>query len=112
MPESPTEAVLIMTTFGTRDEAERVGERLVELRLAACGSVIPVIHSFFYWEGRLQREHESLLLLKTASDRSAALQTELRQLHSYENPEILELPVSGGSPEYLRWVMAEVHPGK
>jgi periplasmic divalent cation tolerance protein len=101
-------AVLLLTTFGTRDDAERAGETLVEGRLAACGSVIPVIHSFFYWEGRLQREHESLLLLKTTAAGSARLQDELRRLHPYENPEILEVPVSGGSADYLAWVAAEV----
>jgi periplasmic divalent cation tolerance protein len=104
-------AVLLLTTFSTRDEAERAGESLVEKRLAACGSVIPVIHSFFHWEGRMQREHESLLLLKTTAEISPKLQEELRRIHPYENPEILELPVTGGSPAYLAWMAAEVGAG-
>jgi periplasmic divalent cation tolerance protein len=108
MLEQPVEVVLVLSTFGSRDEAERVGEHLVERHLAACGSVIPIVHSFFYWEGQLQREHESLLLLKTAAASSAKLQAELKRMHSYANPEILELPVSGGSPAYLSWVTAEV----
>jgi periplasmic divalent cation tolerance protein len=102
--------VLVISTFATRDEAERTGEHLVKLRLAACGSVIPIIHSFFHWEGSLQREHESLLLLKTTTEASPRLQAELRQLHSYDNPEILEVAVTGGSAAYLGWVMAEVPP--
>jgi periplasmic divalent cation tolerance protein len=108
MLEQPADVVVVLSTFGSRDEAERVGEDLVERRLAACGSVIPIVHSFFYWKGQLQREHESLLLLKTAAASSAKLQAELKRMHSYENPEILELPVSGGSPAYLSWVTAEV----
>jgi periplasmic divalent cation tolerance protein len=109
MLEQPKDVVvLVISTFGGRDDAERVGEDLVERRLAACGSVIPIIHSFFHWEGQLQREHESLLLLKTAAASSAKLQAELKRIHPYENPEILEIPVSGGSPAYLSWVTAEV----
>jgi periplasmic divalent cation tolerance protein len=104
MSDAPVDARLVLTTFGTRDEAERVGEALVEGRLAACGSVVPSIHSFFRWEGRLHREHESLLLLKTTRERSAKLQAELERLHPYENPEILELSVSGGAPAYLAWL--------
>jgi periplasmic divalent cation tolerance protein len=93
-----------MTTFSSRDEAERVGEELVERRLAACGTVFPAVHSFFHWEGRVQREHESMLLLKTTRAASASLQAELQRLHPYENPEVLEIPVSGGAPAYLAWL--------
>lgn len=105
---SDTGAVLLISTMGGRDEAERIGEALVEQRFAACGSVVPMVHSFFYWEGRLHREHEALLLLKTSAARSEAAQVELRRLHSYDSPEILELPLTGGSPDYLAWVLAEV----
>jgi periplasmic divalent cation tolerance protein len=104
-------AVLLLVTAADRAEAERLGEALVEKRMAACGSVIPMIHSFFRWEGRLQREHEALLLLKTTQDRSLAAQEVLKSLHSYENPEILEVPISGGSAKYIAWLAAEVHPG-
>jgi periplasmic divalent cation tolerance protein len=104
-------AVLLLVTASDRAEAERLGEALVEKRMAACGSVIPMIHSFFHWEGRLQREHEALLLLKTTADLSFAAQAELKLMHSYDNPEILEIPVSGGSGQYLAWLAGEVRPG-
>jgi periplasmic divalent cation tolerance protein len=100
--------VLLLVTTGGRDEAERLGEALVQRRLAACGSVVPNIHSFFYWEGKLQREHEALLLLKTTATRSAEAQEYVRQHHSYQLPEILEVKVSGGSRAYLDWLLAEV----
>lgn len=103
-----TGAVLLIATASDRSEAERLGEALVEKRLAACGSVVPMIHSFYHWEGQLQRHHEALLLIKTSSSRSAQAQAELRALHSYENPEILEVKVSGGSADYLAWLLAEV----
>jgi len=105
---SETGVVLLLVTATDRAEAERIGETLVVRRLAACGSVVPMIHSFFHWDGRLQREHEALLLVKTTAEMSAAAQAALKELHSYENPEILEVAVSGGSPEYLAWVASEV----
>ena len=111
MSDHSVPAVLLIVTAADRSEAERLGEALVEKRMAACGSVIPMIHSFFHWEGRLQREHEALLLLKTTSDLSPAAQAELKSMHSYENPEILEIPVSGGSGQYLAWLVAAVRPG-
>jgi periplasmic divalent cation tolerance protein len=104
-------AVLLIVTAADRAEAERLGEALVEKRMAACGSVIPMIHSFFHWEGRLQREHEALLIVKTTSELSLAAQAELKSMHSYDNPEILEIPVTGGSGQYLAWLVAEVRPG-
>jgi periplasmic divalent cation tolerance protein len=108
MSVAPTETVLLVVTATDRAEAERLGEALVVRRLAACGSVVPMIHSFFWWEGRLQREHEALLLIKTTAETSAAAQATLKELHSYENPEILELPITGGSAEYLAWLAGEV----
>jgi periplasmic divalent cation tolerance protein len=103
-----TGAVLLIATASDRAEAERLGEALVARRLAASGSVLPTIHSFFRWEGRLQREHGALLLIKTSVERSAAAQAELKALHSHPNPEILEVPIIGGSSTYLEWMLSEV----
>ncbi len=100
--------VVLMVSTGTRDEAEHVGEALVTERLAACGSVVPTIHSFYYWDGKLQREHEALLLLKTSAAKSAAAQARIRELHSYDNPEILQLDVTGGAGKYIEWLLREV----
>ena len=102
------EVVLLITTLADRHQAEGIGETLVEKRLAACGSVIPMVHSFFRSGGSLRREHEALLMVKTTKSASAAAQAEIRQRHSYENPEILEVPVSGGSAQYLSWLAGEV----
>jgi periplasmic divalent cation tolerance protein len=106
--EGSDSAVLLLVTTADRSEAERIGEALVSKRLAARGSVIPMIHSFFHAEGQLQRQHEALLLIKTSAARSAEAQAELRSLHSYENPQILEVAVSGGSPRYIEWLLEEV----
>src|SRR5579859_1302319 len=100
--------VLMLVTTGSRDEAERLGEALVERRLAACGSVVPMIHSFFHWKGRLQREHEALLLVKTSTARAAEAQAYLLEHHSYELPEILQFGIDGGSAGYLDWLLGEI----
>lgn len=108
MSDSDTGAVVLFARAPERAEAERIGERLVELRLAASGSVLPGVHSFFWLEGRLQRQHEALLMVTTSAERSAQAQAELRALHSRPNPEILEVPITGGSEAYLEWLLNEV----
>ncbi len=101
-------AVLIMVTTGGRNDAERLGEALVVEHLAGCCSVIPTVHSIYYWEGQLKREHEALLLVKTVESRAAAVQEYVRSHHDYELPEILQIDVEGGSPEYLTWLADQV----
>ncbi len=106
-------AVLVMVTTGGRDDAERLGEALVVEHLAACCSVIPTVHSFYYWEDQLQREHEALLLIKTLESLAPAVQEFVRTHHSYDIPEILQVPIEGGSSAYLNWLQAQVaKPGR
>lgn len=97
-----------MITFGGRDDAERAGEALVVEHLAACCSVVPTVHSFYYWDGQLQREHEALLLVKTLESRANAVQEFVRTHHSYELPEILQVSIDGGSETYLKWLEDQV----
>ena len=97
-----------MVTTGGRDDAERLGESLVVEHLAACCSVVPTVHSFYYWEGQLKREHEALLLVKTVESRAAAVQEYVLSHHDYEVPEVLQVAVEGGSPAYLNWLAEQV----
>jgi periplasmic divalent cation tolerance protein len=103
-----TDAVIVFATFQTRDEAEQVGEALVEQRLAACGSVIPTVHSFYHWEGKLRREHEALLLLKTAAEKVPEIEEYIRTEGSHETPEVLAVGVDAGLPAYLEWLLTDV----
>ncbi len=97
-----------MVTTGGRDDAERLGEALVVEHLAACCSVVPTVHSFYYWEGQLKREHEALLLVKTVESRAAAVQDYVLSHHDYELPEVLQVAVEGGSSAYLNWLADQV----
>ncbi|HEY1456021.1 MAG TPA: divalent-cation tolerance protein CutA [Candidatus Dormibacteraeota bacterium] len=101
-------AVVIMVTTGGRDDAERLGEALVVEHLAGCCSVVPTVHSFYYWEGRLKREHEALLLVKTVESRAAAVLEFIQGHHEYELPEVLQVAVDGGSVAYLKWLEEQV----
>ena len=101
-------AVLIMVTAGARDDAERLGEALVVEHLAACCSVVPTVHSVYFWEDQLQREHEALLLIKTVESRAAEVQQYVRSHHHYQLPEILQVPIDGGSADYLNWMAEQV----
>jgi periplasmic divalent cation tolerance protein len=109
---SEEKAILIMVTTGGRNDAERLGEGLVVEHLAGGCWVVPMVHSFYIWDGLLKREHESLLLVKTLESRREAVMDYLRQNHSYELPEILEVAIDGGSPPYLKWLAEQVaNPG-
>jgi periplasmic divalent cation tolerance protein len=97
-----------MVTAGGRNDAERLGEGLVEARVAACCSVIPMVHSFYYEDGLLKREHESLLLIKTLESRAKAVQEFVLANHPYKVPEILQIAIESGLPAYIQWLADQV----
>jgi len=105
---SEEKAVLIMVTAGGRNDAERLGEGLVVEHLAGRCSVVPMVHSFYYSDGLLQRESEALLMIKTVRSRSRAVYEYLRKHHTYKVPEIYEVAIDGGSPPYLKWLTEQV----
>jgi len=102
---------MILVTMGARDDAERLGEALVVEHLAASCSVIPTVHSFYYWDGQLQREHEALLIIKTFESGAAAVQEFVRTHHDYDLPEIIQVPIEGGSSPYLTWLEKQIARG-
>ena len=99
--------IVVTTTTDGRDEARRIAELLVQDRLAACVQVVGPIESTYWWEGAVQQSEEWLCLVKTREDRYGAVESAIRQAHSYDVPEILALPISAGSETYLRWIDAE-----
>jgi periplasmic divalent cation tolerance protein len=104
MPESSTTACIVLTTAANSEEASRLGRTLVEERLVACATLIPAIESIYRWKGNIESSVESMLLLKTSAGQLAALEARLHELHSYETPEFLVLPVEAGSHAYLEWM--------
>ena len=98
------EALLVLTTFPDAVTARRVGRQLVEECCAACVNLLPAVESIYRWEGKVEDATETVALFKTTADRYEALETTLRQLHPYEVPEIIALPIERGLPDYLRWV--------
>src|SRR5918997_1461958 len=110
MQEANDVAITVLMTAGSREEAARLAEMLVGARLAACVQILPEMESVYWWEGAIQREPEHLLLVKTTAGRFAAIEREVRALHSYETPEIVALPVTDISAPYLEWLAANASP--
>jgi periplasmic divalent cation tolerance protein len=111
MLEGTSSARLVLTTAANPEEAARLGRTLVEERLAACATLVPAVESIYRWQGKVESSSETLLLLKTESDRLAALESRLRELHSYQTPEFLVLEVESGSHPYLAWLHGCLHEG-
>jgi periplasmic divalent cation tolerance protein len=99
-----TDKRIILSTAGSREEAERIASALVERRLAACVNIVGPIASVYRWQGAVERAEEFLLLIKTTSARSDAVAAAIKELHSYEVPECVELPITAGSDAYLKWL--------
>jgi periplasmic divalent cation tolerance protein len=110
MPDTSPLLRLVLTTTATDDEAARIGRTLVEEHLAACATLIPGAQSIYRWQGQVETAAETLLLLKTAPAQLAALEARLLQLHSYQTPEFLVLPVEAVSQPYLDWLTASLRP--
>jgi periplasmic divalent cation tolerance protein len=106
MPASPI-PILVLSTAGSMEEGERIARALVGERLAACVNLVPGVHSVYRWRGAVQSDAEVLLVIKTVSERFDALRARVRELHSYELPELVCIEPSGGEEEYLAWIVAE-----
>ena len=98
------DTLVVLSTFGSAEEARKIARVLVEERLAACANVLPGVESIYRWQGAVETAAEVLVMFKTNIDRYYRLEARLRELHSYEVPEIIALPVQVGSLPYLRWV--------
>lgn len=99
--------VLVLTNLADRDSALRLARALVEQRLAACVNVLAECTSVYRWKEAIETAHETPVLIKTTEDRYQALEQAVRALHPYEVPELVVIPISGGLPEYLRWIELE-----
>jgi periplasmic divalent cation tolerance protein len=108
MTENRAEPIVVLMTAANREEANRLADALIEARLAACVQLLPEIQSVYRWQGKIVRDQEVLLLAKTKQALFAELDQKVREIHSYETPEILALPVSAISEPYLKWLVGNV----
>jgi periplasmic divalent cation tolerance protein len=99
-----TDKIVVLSTCGTEEEAERLARALVEQRLAACVNVVPRVRSFYRWKGQIEDAAECLLVIKSSRPHFDRLRAALASAHSYEVPEVVALPILDGSPDYLKWL--------
>jgi len=102
MPD--TQHVVVLTTLPADADAAKFAHTLVDARLAACVNLFPPMESIYRWEDRVQQEPERQVLIKTSRALVEALRTAIRDLHPYDVPEFLVLPIADGDDAYLRWL--------
>ena len=104
------EYLQVLTTTGSEREAEKISAALVERRLAACVQVLGPIASRYRWQGEIEQAREWLCLVKTEAARYPELEAAIRELHSYDEPEIVATPIVAGSAGYLDWIGESLSP--
>jgi periplasmic divalent cation tolerance protein len=99
---------LLLSTASSREEAQTIAQALVDGRLAACVNILGPIESVYRWKGAVEQSQEFLMMIKTTAERFNAVRERLRELHSYEVPELIQLPIENGLAEYLTWIAESV----
>ena len=102
------EAIVVFMTAASGEEAARLADLLIGAHLAACVQILPEMESVYRWEGKIERQPEVLLLVKTTRSKFEDLEREVRALHSYETPEIIAVPIVAASTPYLEWLTASL----
>ncbi len=104
-------AVLVYTTWPSLVEAERAGRAIVERRLAACVNILPGMISHYWWQGKIERAEEAVMLVKTRAALAEDVRGAVKELHSYDTPAIMVLPVESADADYYRWIIEEAKGG-
>jgi periplasmic divalent cation tolerance protein len=102
------ETRIVLTTTGTREEAEKIAHHLVENRLAACVNLLEPVQSIYRWEGKVEEAREVLLIIKTEAGSTTSIHAAIRNLHSYDLPEFLVLTPEEGGKEYMAWIASSL----
>ena len=108
IPENNTEYIVVLVTVSNEAEAQKIASLLLEQRKAACVNIIPAVSSLFRWGEKIDKDKESLLIIKSTVAMFPDITDLVKINHSYEVAEIIALPVLGGNPEYLNWIHNEV----
>lgn len=99
---------MVYVTVSSAAEGERIARTLVEERLAACVNRVAGVRSTYRWQGQVEQSDEELLLVKTSQERFAALAQRVQELHSYDVPEVIAVPLSAGNDSYLEWLHEQI----
>jgi periplasmic divalent cation tolerance protein len=99
-----TDKIVVLVTAGNLRESRKIARNLIESRLAACVNITTQVESVYRWQGKISKSREYLLIIKTTRNRFDELRSKVAQTHSYTTPEIISLPIIGGSPDYLQWL--------
>ena len=102
-----TDGQLVLTMLPTADAAVEIARTLVEERLAACCNIVPAVRSIYRWQDKIEDDNEVLVLIKTRTEHFERLRARILELHPYEVPEVLALPVEAGYAAYLEWMAKE-----
>jgi periplasmic divalent cation tolerance protein len=101
--------VLVYITCSDEEESVKIAENLLKERLIACSNIIKSIRSLYWWENKIEKDNESILILKTMEDKLDEIIKRVKKLHSYENPAIIALPILKTSDSYLNWIKNEIN---
>ncbi len=96
--------IVIFITASNKKEAKKIAEALIKNRLAACVNIIDKIESFFWWQGKVERANETLLIIKSQREKLTKIIKLVKSIHSYKVPEIIALRIIGGEKNYLKWI--------
>lgn len=110
MTAESSEAIVVLMSAANGEEAARLADMLVGAHLAACVQILPKMESVYRWKGKIERQAEILVIAKTVRSKFAEFEREVRALHTYETPEIIALPITGGSAPYLEWLLTSLTP--
>ncbi len=100
--------VVIFITASTNEEAKSIGKHLVEKGLAACANIVPGVQSLFVWDGKFCQEDEVLIIIKSVREKAKEIIAVVKEIHSYDVPEIIVLPIVDGSKDYLNWLQESI----
>ena len=101
--------VIVFITTGSVEEATQIAKVLVDQRLAACVNIVPKILSIYRWQGKIENDTETKMIIKTKSNLVNQLIQEVKNIHSYDICEITVVPIISGNPDYLKWIAESVH---
>lgn len=96
--------LLVICTFPNVEEARQIGTQLVELQVAACVNLVPQVESIYRWKGEIERESEVLVLIKTTENNYREVEARIQELHPYDTPEVIAVPIERGASSYLGWI--------